>query len=137
MIPVKFPDIRICLSEGGIGWVAGLIDRFEHMKRYDSMYGTFNDVGMTPTEVFKRNFWFCAIDDPSSFVQIDTIGADNIMVESDYPHCDSTWPNTQEMLHEQLAGLPDDAVQRITWRNASELFNHPVPEAVQKDPNAF
>jgi predicted TIM-barrel fold metal-dependent hydrolase len=137
MIPVKFPDIRICLSEGGIGWVAGLIDRFEHMKRYDSMYGTFNDVGMTPTEVFKRNFWFCAIDDPSSFVQIDTIGADNIMVESDYPHCDSTWPNTQDMLHEQLAGLPDDAVQRITWRNASELFNHPVPEAVQKDPNAF
>jgi predicted TIM-barrel fold metal-dependent hydrolase len=137
MIPVKFPDIRICLSEGGIGWVAGLIDRFEHMKRYDSMYGTFNDVGMTPTEVFKRNFWFCAIDDPSSFVQIDTIGAENVMVESDYPHCDSTWPNTQEMLHEQLAGLPDDAVQRITWRNASELFNHPVPEAVQKDPNAF
>ena len=26
-IPVRFPEIRICLSEGGIGWVAGLLDR--------------------------------------------------------------------------------------------------------------
>jgi predicted TIM-barrel fold metal-dependent hydrolase len=137
MIPVRFPDIRICLSEGGIGWVAGLIDRFEHMRRYDSMYGTFNDVGMTPTEVFRRNFWFCAIDDPSSYMQKDVIGVENIMVESDYPHCDSTWPNTQEILRAQLAGLSPSEIERITWRNASELFGHPVPEIVQRDPNSF
>jgi hypothetical protein len=137
MIPVRFPDLRICLSEGGIGWVAGLIDRLDHMRRYDSMYGTFNDVGMSPSEVFKRNFWFCAIDDPSSYMQKDIIGVGNIMVESDYPHCDSTWPDTQRILREQLAGLPDDDAARITWCNASELFDHPVPEAVQRDPNAF
>ena len=59
------------------------------------------------------------------------------MVESDYPHCDSTWPNTQSILKEQLAGLPAATVERITWRNAAELFQHPVPEAVQRDPNAF
>ena len=137
MIPVRFPDIRICLSEGGIGWVAGLIDRLDHMRRYDTMYGTFNDVGMSPSEVLKRNFWFCAIDDPSSYMQRDIIGIENIMVESDYPHCDSTWPDTQRILREQLAGLPDEDVERITWRNASELFRHPVPEAIQRDPNAY
>jgi predicted TIM-barrel fold metal-dependent hydrolase len=46
MLPVRYPDLKICLSEGGIGWVAGLIDRFEHMRRYDSMYGTFNNAGI-------------------------------------------------------------------------------------------
>ena len=137
MIPVRFPDLKICLSEGGIGWVAGLIDRLDHMRRYDTMYGTFNDVGMSPSEVLKRNFWFCAIDDPSSYMQKDIIGVENIMVESDYPHCDSTWPNTQSILHEQLAGLSPSDIERITWRNASELFQHPVPEVVQRDPNAF
>jgi predicted TIM-barrel fold metal-dependent hydrolase len=137
MIPVRFPDLKICLSEGGIGWVAGLIDRFEHMRRYDSMYGTFNDVGMSPAEVFKRNFWFCAIDDPSSYMQKDIIGVENIMVESDYPHCDSTWPNTQQILRDQLAGLPEADVERITWRNASELFGHAVPESVRRDPDAY
>lgn len=137
MLPVRFPDLKICLSEGGIGWVAGLIDRFEHMRRYDSMYGTFNDVGMSPAEVFKRNFWFCAIDDPSAYMQKDVIGVENIMVECDYPHCDSTWPNTQQILHDQLAGLSAEDVERITWRNAAELFGHPVPEAVQRDPDAY
>ena len=136
-IPVRFPGLRICLSEGGIGWVAGLIDRLEHVRMYDAMYGTWNDVPDTPADVFRRNFWFCAIDDPSAYRQLDVMGAGNVMVESDYPHADSTWPHTQQMLREHLAGLPDDAVERITWRNASELFRHPVPEVVQRDPDAF
>jgi predicted TIM-barrel fold metal-dependent hydrolase len=137
LIPVRFPDLRICLSEGGIGWVAGLIDRLEHVRMYDSMYGTWNDVPDSPADVFRRNFWFCAIDDPSAYRQLDVMGAGNVMVESDYPHADSTWPNTQQMLREHLAGVPDDAVERITWRNASELFRHEVPEAVQRDPDAY
>ena len=136
-LPVRFPELRICLSEGGIGWVAGLIDRLEHVRRYDSMYGTWNDVALSPAETFRRNFWFCAIDDPSSFQQRDVIGVENILVESDYPHCDSTWPGTQETLRKQLVGLSPAETQRVTWRNASELFGHPVPEAVQRNPNAY
>ena len=91
-IPVRFPDLKICLSEGGIGWVAGLLDRLEHMRKYDAMYGTWNDIALSPADTFRRNFWFCAIDDPSAFVQRDVIGIENILVESDYPHADSTWP---------------------------------------------
>jgi predicted TIM-barrel fold metal-dependent hydrolase len=137
LIPVRFPNLKICLSEGGIGWVAGLIDRLEHVRMYDAMYGTWNDVPESPADVFRRNFWFCAIDDPSAYRQLDVMGAGNVMVESDYPHADSTWPNTQTMLREHLAGLSDDAVQRVTWANASALFRHPVPEPVQRDPNAY
>ncbi|MFM8303271.1 MAG: amidohydrolase family protein [Actinomycetota bacterium] len=136
-IPVRFPDLRICLSEGGIGWVAGLIDRLEHVRMYDSMYGTWNDLALSPAEVFRRNFRFCAIDDPSAYRQLDVMGAENVMVESDYPHADSTWPDTQAMLREHLAGLRADEVERITWRNAAELFRHEVPDAVQRDPDAY
>ena len=92
-IPVRFPDLRICLSEGGIGWVAGLLDRLEHVRKYDAMYGTWNDIALSPADTFRRNFWVCAIDDPSAFLQRDVIGIENILVESDYPHADSTWPH--------------------------------------------
>jgi hypothetical protein len=136
-IPVRFPDIKICLSEGGIGWVAGLLDRLEHVRKYDAMYGTWNDVALSPGDTFRRNFWVCAIDDPSAFLQREVIGIENILVESDYPHADSTWPHTQERLAAQLAGLSDEEIARVTWRNASELFRHPVPDAVQRDPNAY
>lgn len=136
-IPVRFPELRICLSEGGIGWVAGLLDRLEHVRKYDSMYGTWNDVDLSPADTFRRNFWVCAIDDPSAFLQRDVIGVDNILLESDYPHADSTWPHTQEKVAAQLRGLDDDEIRRVTWQNASELFDVEVPEAVRTDPNAY
>jgi predicted TIM-barrel fold metal-dependent hydrolase len=136
-LPVRFPDLKICLSEGGIGWVGGLLDRLEHVRKYDAMYGTWNDIALSPADTFRRNFWVCAIDDPSAFLQRDVIGVENILVEADYPHADSTWPTTQQKLASQLAGLPPDDVARVTWANAAALFRHPVPEAVQQDPNAY
>src|SRR5262245_59066746 len=136
-IPVRFPELKICLSEGGIGWVAGLIDRLGHVRKYDAMYGTWNDVALSPADTFRRNFWVCAIDDPSAFLQRDVIGVENILVESDYPHADSTWPNTQERLGAQLALLSDREASQVTWQNAAYLFRHPVPLDVQRDPNAY
>ena len=134
--PVKHPDLKICLSEGGIGWVGGLIDRLDHMQSYNSMYGTWQSE-LTPAEVFRRNFWFCAIEDPSSFPQRHHIGIENIMIEQDYPHIDTTWPRTQALTVEAMNGMPADDVQRMCWRNAAELYRHPVPESVQEDPNAY
>ncbi len=136
MAPVRFPDLKICLSEGGIGWVAGLLDRLDHMLSYHDMYGTWTSE-LTPAEVLTRNFWYCAVEDPSAFVQRERIGVGNILVESDYPHCDSTWPRTQEIVHREIGGLPPEDIERITWRNASELYQHPVPAEVVADPNSF
>ena len=135
----RYPDLKICLSEGGIGWVAGLLDRLDHMLSYHEMYGTWKALGetLTPAEVFTRNFWFCAVEDQSSFIQYDRIGPDNILLEADYPHCDSTWPHTQRTIREQINGLPDDIIRKVTWENASRLYQHPVPMAVQQDPNAY
>jgi Amidohydrolase len=79
------------------------------------------------SDVFRRNFWFCALDDPSGFLTKDIIGVDNILVESDYPHSDSTWPNTQALLRKHLAGVPVDEQRKMCWENAVKLFRHPVP----------
>ena len=127
-VPVRFPNLKIALSEGGIGWVAGLIDRLDHCFKYQLGYlPTWRDVDLTPSEVFRRNFWFCAIDDTSGFLTRDVIGVDHLLVESDYPHADSTWPDTQPRLREQLVGVPDAEVAKICWRNATELFRLPTP----------
>lgn len=136
MYPVKYPNLKICLSEGGIGWVAGLMDRLDHMLSYHSMYGTWTG-DMTPAEVLKRNFWFCAVEDPSAFVQLDRIGVENVLLESDYPHCDSTWPNTQNVVHQEIGHLPAEVKERITWRNAAELYGIDVPQAIIDNPSGF
>ena len=122
-VPVRFPDIRICLSEGGIGWVAGIIDRLDHCYQYQLGYlPTWRDVELTPSEVMRRNFWFCSIDDPTTMQVRDRIGVDHIMVESDYPHADSSWPDTQALLAERFAGLPAADVAKLTHENAAALM---------------
>ena len=84
---------------------------------------------MTPTEALLRNFWFCSVDDPSIWPIRDRIGVDHIMVEVDYPHADSTWPDTQRFLADRLAGLPVEDQRRVTHENAAALFRHPLPDA--------
>jgi predicted TIM-barrel fold metal-dependent hydrolase len=137
LVPVRFPELRIVLAESGIGWVAALLDRLDHVARYHECYGDWRGTDLTPSEVLLRNFWFCTLDNPSSFCQTDRIGAGNILCEVDYPHADTSWPNTQETLRRQLGGLQRADIDRITWRNAAELFDFPVPESVRLDPDSF
>jgi predicted TIM-barrel fold metal-dependent hydrolase len=136
-VAVRFPDLRICLSEGGVGWVAGLLDRLDHVARYQHMYGTWDGIDLSPAEVLQRNFWFCAIEDRSGLEQRHRIGVDHICLEADYPHQDGTWPDTQELVRAQLEGFPARDVRKLTWENASLLFDFPVPRAVQEDPDAY
>ena len=121
-VPLRFPDIRICMSEGGIGWVPGVIDRVEHVNARNVL-----DADSPDADLLRRNFWFCVLDEPSGFRAADVIGYENIVVESDYPHSDSTWPDTQPLLAAHLADLPVDAQRRICWQNGVELFRHPSP----------
>jgi predicted TIM-barrel fold metal-dependent hydrolase len=84
---------------------------------------------LLPSEVLRRNFWFCSIDDPTAFGTLDAIGAGRILVESDYPHADSTWPDTQKVVARNVARLSAEDAARITHRNAAELFRHPLPDS--------
>jgi predicted TIM-barrel fold metal-dependent hydrolase len=93
-----------------------------------SGYGAgWGDKQNSPSDVLRRNFWFCMIDDPSTVVTRDTIGVENILFESDYPHGDGTWPDTQQVMLDTLGGLSDEEIRKITHENASKLYRHPLP----------
>ena len=133
---LRFPNLKICMSEGGIGWVAAVYDRLEHAEHYRDAHEQWpGDV--RPAEAFRRNFWFCTLNDPSAMAQRDLIGIDRITFEVDYPHADTSWPDTQDRVHALLGALPKQDAEMISWRNASALFRHPVPVEVQADPEAF
>jgi len=127
-VALRFPDLRIAMSEGGIGWVPMLADRLDYIHDW-SGHGrhAWPSTELSPTEVLLRNFWFCSLDDPSIWPIRERIGVDHIMVEVDYPHADSTWPDTQDFLARRLAGLPVADQRRVCHLNAASLFRHPLP----------
>lgn len=126
----RFPDLKVAMSEGGIGWVNMLADRVDYVVDH-SASGTESrgwEDDLRPSEVLARNFWFCMIDDPSTLDGVlERFGPDHVMVEVDYPHADSTWPDTQELLHERFADLPEDTAAKLTHQNAERLFRWPTP----------
>jgi predicted TIM-barrel fold metal-dependent hydrolase len=124
---VKYPNLKIAMSEGGIGWVAMLIDRLENIIDR-SGYGLGWD--MRPADVLRRNFNWCTLDDPSTIETRHVIGVENIMVETDYPHGDGTWPDTQAVIEKYWGHIPDDELRMMCCENAAALFRHPLPERV-------
>jgi len=101
-----------------------LIDRLENVVDR-SGYGRGWD--LRPAEILRRNFYFCTIDDPSTIDLYDVIGEDHIMVEVDYPHGDSTWPDTQAELKKAWGHLPPQVLRKLCSENASRLYRHPLP----------
>jgi len=115
------------MSEGGIGWVAMLLDRLDNIVDR-SGYGLGWD--MRPADVLRRNFWFCTLDDPSTIGTRHRIGVENIMFETDYPHGDGTWPETQLVVEETYGDLPAEELRAILCENAARVFRHPLPTEV-------
>jgi predicted TIM-barrel fold metal-dependent hydrolase len=129
---VRFPDLHIAMSEGGIGWVAMLADRADYVLDHSASGRESRSwkSELRPSEVLARNFWFCTIDDPSSVdAVIGRIGPDHIMVESDYPHADSTWPTTADAVEANFGHLPESIIRQVTYQNAAALFGVPPPPA--------
>ena len=125
----RFPTLAIALSEGGVGWVNMLADRVDYVLDHSASgtesSGWHDD--LRPSEVLARNFWFCTIDDPGTLDGVlERFGPDHVMIEVDYPHADSTWPDTQDLLHERLGHLSDDVAGMITHLNAERLFRWPT-----------
>ena len=129
-IPVRYPNIKIAMSEGGCGWVPIMYDRLKHQIEISGhgrgVWPGGTDIG--PHEVLMRNFYYCTINDPSSIDAVIAMNLDHTMVETDYPHADSTWPECQDTLESKLGHLSDDVIRKLTHENAARLFRHPLPD---------
>ena len=128
-VPVRFPELRICLAESGIDWVPMLVNRIDYVMDHSATgLSAWTDPERHPSEVLRDAFWFGVIDLTSSLVLRDEIGVGHIVLESDYPHADSTWPDTSTRAAGALAALPPEEADAISWGNAAQLFDFPVPE---------
>jgi len=124
---VRFPELKVAMSEGGIGWVAMLIDRLDDLTAHS---GHGQDWDLRPSDVLRRNFWFCTLGDPSTIDTRRTIGVENVMVEVDYPHIDGTWPDTQELIGQRWGHIPAPELRLMCCENAARLFRHALPDDV-------
>ena len=118
----KFPELRVSLSEGGIGWIPYFLERMDWIYTRHHLWTGQDFGGKLPSEVFRERIVTCFIDDPVGVEIRHRVGIDTICWESDYPHSDSTWPTSPEYLMKQLDGVSDEDVNAMTHLNAMRHF---------------
>ena len=122
----RFPDLKVALSEGGIGWIPFYFDRID--RHYENQAWLHHDEdfgGKLPSEVFREHILACYITDPSGLRLRDRIGLDIIAWECDYPHTDTTWPESPEFAWKEFqdASCSDEEIHQITWQNTCRFFD--------------
>ncbi len=138
---VRHPGLRLCLSEGGIGWIPAILERADYVfERYAPRLKTGTGFGLTgmgsvdagefnlgsvdvrPSELFRDHVFGCFIDDRHGAASIGELGVENVMVECDYPHGDSSWPHARDLILEQVAHLDPDEQEKVLAGNARRVF---------------
>jgi predicted TIM-barrel fold metal-dependent hydrolase len=125
-IPRKFPDVKLVWSEGGIGWITAALERADRQWLRHKYWTHIPDADILPSEVARRNMWFCMIEEPLGLQYRHDFALDHIVWESDYPHADTPFPNTQAACKILFEGVPQDEVDMITHQNAEALFGFTI-----------
>jgi len=120
----RYPNLKISLAEGGVGWIPYLLERADFTQRHHGPWTNTNLGGKLPSEVFREHFLTCFIEDKFGLKNRDSVGIDTICYESDYPHSDCVWPNAPEVLFESLAGMTDEEINKVTHLNAMREFSY-------------
>jgi predicted TIM-barrel fold metal-dependent hydrolase len=119
----RWPDLRIVLVEAGIGWIPYFLERLDTMQQTHG-WKTIPEhaIKENPSFYWHRNMAATFEQDHLGMRLLDLLGIENLMWATDYPHPDSTWPNSRHVLEEHFADLPRDEVELIAAGNATRLY---------------
>jgi predicted TIM-barrel fold metal-dependent hydrolase len=120
---VTFPGLKLAYAESQMGWLPYVLERIDDVWEDNQGWAQTKHIPEPPSSYFHRNMWMCFFKDQTGIDLRDRIGVDRITFETDYPHSDSTWPDTRAVAANLLDGLTDGEVYRIVRGNAIELFD--------------
>jgi predicted TIM-barrel fold metal-dependent hydrolase len=119
----RYPELKLAAVETDVGWLAYMKQRAEWVyKNFPWRWHRQPNVKSPPGYYFGRNLFATFQEDIAGISSRNLTGVDALCWSSDFPHPETTWPHTQEILREQLAGLPDADVQKLVSDNAARLF---------------
>ena len=118
----RFPGLQIVGAECDIAWLPHWMQRMDHA---NAKFGALMDVAlsMLPSDYVRRQLWVTFMDDPVGAANLEAIGPDTFMWGSDFPHTDSTWPNSKTVIDKNLTGVPTWVSTKVLHDNAAALYH--------------
>ena len=117
----RFPKLKLVSVENDIGWIAHFLQRLDHSyEKY--RYLERGVIPNPPSFYFRRQVSATFQDDRVGVTTRHFVGVDRLMWASDFPHSDSTWPNSREVIARDFEGVPESEVRMMIADNAAALY---------------
>jgi predicted TIM-barrel fold metal-dependent hydrolase len=121
LVMQRFPDLRFVAVESQIGWISFFQYYSDHLWE-KHRYWTNSELAEPPSYYFKRQVFATFMEDPVGLRERHHIGIDNIMWASDYPHSETTWPNSKSLTDDWFTPFGEEDKRKILWQNAAKLY---------------
>ncbi len=128
----RHPRLRVGSVEHELAWIPFFLDQMDYTYTQRPPRGPdwqrFRDPGALPSDFFRRNVFASFQEDRVAMRVRDVIGVNTLMWGSDYPHTESTFPRSREILSEILADVDAEERAAIVSRNCAALYHFDVPK---------
>ena len=120
---VQFPELVLAYSEGQIGWLPYALERADTVwQEHNAWQNSKRLCPEPPSTYYYDRVFGCFTWDRHGVRSLDEVGENNICFETDYPHTDTTWPNSQAYCEKMLEGLTDEQKYKILRGNAIRML---------------
>lgn len=117
----RFPRLKIVLVEPGLSWIPYYLERLDtmaHRHGWDNM----QMLKEKPSNYWHRSMAATFEEDEFGVSLRRRLGVQNLMWASDYPHPDSTWPESQKAIQRHFKGVPRDEMRAIVGGTAARMY---------------
>ena len=120
----RHPGLRIGAAEFEVAWVPYFLARMDNVytERAEGRRRERFRNGMLPSDFFRRNVFTSFQEDDLGIQLRSLIGVENVMWGSDYPHAESTFPKSREIVERILTNVPEPEQALIAGENAARLY---------------
>ena len=128
----RFPKLRVGSVEHELAWIPFFLDQMNYTYTDRPVRGDwyrFKDKSALPADYWYANCFAGFQEDAIGLRNRDVIGVDTLMWGSDFPHTESTFPRSREIVGQILAEVPKDEITRIVSTNCAKLYRFDVPAA--------
>jgi len=122
---IEFPKLKLAYSEGQIGWIPYALERADTVwDQHDSWTHGKEKIPEPPSTYYYGRIFGCFTADRVGLANLDNVGVDNICFETDYPHTDTTWPNSKAYVEKMVAdsGLDEETTYKVLRGNAIKML---------------
>ena len=118
----RHPQLKIGCVEADAGWVPHFMYRLDHAYDRHRYWLDVDKLSKMPSEYFAQNIYMTFQDDWVAFKTTELLNPRRLMWANDFPHSDSTWPNSQALLEKHAKSLSEDEKNWIMHDNVAEFY---------------